>query len=163
MNLHLLHHQNRLLQHQLYVLQISSYLPFHLRRKSCLIFFLTFLFNLFNRDMRLFEMLVFIIRIIWILPNIWLMFICLKRFILIVNGWLFNIIWQNLRVHDKITDDWHTNDIRVRTSDIRVYTSNIWVTYGCHTTTYEWHTDDIRLHTSTYEWHTDDIRVTYKW
>ena len=30
-------------------------------------------------------------------------------------------------------------------------------------TTYEWHTDDIRVtygwHTSTYEWHTDDIRV----
>ena len=37
--------------------------------------------NQFNRDMLLFEMLVFIIRIIWILSNIWLMFICLKRFI----------------------------------------------------------------------------------
>ena len=36
--------------------------------------------------MRLFKMLTFIIRIIWILSNIWLMFICLKRFILIVNG-----------------------------------------------------------------------------
>ena len=42
----------------------------------------------FSRDMRLFEMLVFIIRIICILSNIWLMFSCLKRFILIVNGWL---------------------------------------------------------------------------
>ena len=47
----------------------------------------------FNRDMRLFEMLVFIIRIIWILSNIWLMFICLKRFILMVNGWL--LIWYD--------------------------------------------------------------------
>ena len=37
----------------------------------------------FNRDMRLFEMLTFIIRIIWILPNIWLML-----FVLTVNGWL---------------------------------------------------------------------------
>ena len=33
----------------------------------------------FNRDMRLFEMLVSIIRIIWILSNIWLMCNCLKR------------------------------------------------------------------------------------
>ena len=30
----------------------------------------------------------FIIRIIWILSNIWFMFIYLKRLILIVNGWL---------------------------------------------------------------------------
>ena len=44
-------------------------------------------FYVFNHDMRLFEMLVFIIRIIWILSNIWLMFNCLKRLILIVNGW----------------------------------------------------------------------------
>ena len=49
---------------------------------------------LFNRDRRLFEMLVFNIRIIWILPNIWLMFICLKRFILIVNGWLLKDKWR---------------------------------------------------------------------
>ena len=42
----------------------------------------------FNRDMRLFEMLIFVIRIIWILSDIWLMFICLKRFVLIVNGWV---------------------------------------------------------------------------
>ena len=37
--------------------------------------------------MRLFEIFIFIIRIIWILSNIWLMFLCLKRFILIINGW----------------------------------------------------------------------------
>ena len=49
---------------------------------------------LFNRDRRLFEMLVFSIRIIWILSNIWLMFICLKRFILIVNGWLLKDKWR---------------------------------------------------------------------
>ena len=36
----------------------------------------------FSHDMRLFEMLIFIIRFTWILSNIWLMFICLKRFIL---------------------------------------------------------------------------------
>ena len=53
--------------------------------------------------MRLFEMLIFIIRIIWILPNIWLMIICFKRFVLIVNGWLLvNIMWQSLRRYDTI-------------------------------------------------------------
>ena len=36
----------------------------------------------FSHDMRLFEMVIFIIRFTWILSNIWLMFICLKRFIL---------------------------------------------------------------------------------
>ena len=36
----------------------------------------------FSRNMWLFEMLVFIIRLIWILSNTWLMFICLKRFVL---------------------------------------------------------------------------------
>ena len=40
---------------------------------------------LFNRVMRLFEMLVFIIRIIWILSNIW-----------IICWMIFNIIWQSL-------------------------------------------------------------------
>ena len=49
---------------------------------------------LFNRDKRLFEILVFSIRIIWILSNIWLMFICLKRFTLIVNGWLLRDKWR---------------------------------------------------------------------
>ena len=49
---------------------------------------------LFNRDRQLFEMLVFIIRIIWILSNIWSMFICIKRFILIVNGWLLKDKWR---------------------------------------------------------------------
>ena len=40
---------------------------------------------LFNRVMRLFEMLVFIIRIIWILSNIW-----------IICWMIFNITWQSL-------------------------------------------------------------------
>ena len=43
---------------------------------------------LFNRNLGLFEMLVFIIRIIWVLSNIWLMSNYLKKFILIANGWL---------------------------------------------------------------------------
>ena len=45
-------------------------------------------------------------------------------------------------------------------------TEYIRVTYGWHTSTYEWHTDDIRLlrvtygwNTSAYDWHTNDIRV----
>ena len=42
---------------------------------------------------------------------------------------------------------------------------NLDTVYG--KTTYEWHTDDIRVrygwHTNTYKWHTDDIRVTYGW
>ena len=38
--------------------------------------------HLFNRYIRLFEILIFIIRIIWILSNIWLMFNSLKRFIM---------------------------------------------------------------------------------
>ena len=33
------------------------------------------------------------------------------------------------------------------------------VTCGWHTSTYDWHTDDIRVRTSTYEWHTDDIQA----
>ena len=49
---------------------------------------LSYSFYLFNRDVRLFEMLVFIIRIIRILSSIWLMFFYLKTFILIVNGWI---------------------------------------------------------------------------
>ena len=60
----------------------------HLRFSYISIFSITCFFNEFNRNMRLFEMLDSIIRIIWILSNIWLMFICFKRFILIVNGWL---------------------------------------------------------------------------
>ena len=46
---------------------------------------------LLSHNMRLFGMLVFIIRIIWVLSNIWLMFIW------IVNGWLL-ISWQSLSV-----------------------------------------------------------------
>ena len=38
------------------------------------------------------------------------------------------------------------------TDDIRVHTSDIWMTYEYTGVTYGWHT-------STYEWHTDDIRV----
>ena len=45
-------------------------------------------YHLFNRDMQLFEMVAFIIRIIWIFSNILLMFIYLKRFIIIANGLL---------------------------------------------------------------------------
>ena len=45
--------------------------------------------------------------------------------------------------------------VKPHTSDIRVIYEYIWVTYGWHTSTYEWHA----WHTSTYEWHTNDIRV----
>ena len=45
-------------------------------------------YHLFNRDMQLFEMVAFIIGIIWIFSNILLMFIYLKRFTIIVNGLL---------------------------------------------------------------------------
>ena len=48
----------------------------------------------YRRDRRLFEMLVFIIRIIWIFSKIWLMFICLKRFILKVNRWVLKEKWK---------------------------------------------------------------------
>ena len=60
---------------------------------------------------------------------------------------------------------------------------HIRVTYGQHTSTHDWHTDEIQVHTNTsdmgvtyeyirvtngwctsqYEWHADDIRVTYLW
>ena len=78
--------------------------------------------------------------------------------------------------------------IWVHASDIRITYKYIWVTHGWHTSTYDWHTDDMRVytsdirityehirvtygwHTSTYKWHTDDIRVhtsdlcmTYEW
>ena len=33
----------------------------------------------FNRDIRLFEMLVFIIRIIWILSNIWIIYVIIQK------------------------------------------------------------------------------------
>ena len=78
--------------------------------------------------------------------------------------------------------------VKSHTSNIRMIYKYIRVRYGWHTSTYEWHTDDIRLHmsdirmtyeyirvtygwhTSTCEWHTDDIRThtsdirtTYEW
>ena len=41
------------------------------------------------------------------------------------------------------------------------------MTYGWHTSIYEWQTDDIRVtygwHTSTYEWHRNDIQVTFEY
>ena len=60
---------------------------------------------------------------------------------------------------------------------------DIRVTYGQHTSTHDWHTDEIQVHTNTsdmgvtyeyirvtngwctsqYEWHADDIRVTCLW
>ena len=43
---------------------------------------------LFNRDIRFFKMLFFITRFIWVLSNICLMFNCLKRFILMIKGWV---------------------------------------------------------------------------
>ena len=48
------------------------------------------------------------------------------------------------------------------TDDIRVHASDVRMTYGWHTSTYEWHTDDIRVH-PTYQWHTSDIRMTYEY
>ena len=71
---------------------------------------------------------------------------------------------DNLMVHGKTTDEWHTNGIQVHTSDIRVIYEYIRVIYRWHTSTYEWHTDDIWVtyawHASTYEWHTGDMRMT---
>ena len=73
-----------------------------------------------------------------------------------------------------------TSDIRIHASDIRMtceyingfmvkpHTRDIRVTYGWRASTYEWHTDDIRVHTSdmndvrvitsTYDWHANNIR-----
>ena len=67
--------------------------------------------------------------------------------------------------------------VKPQTSDIQVTYEYIRVTYGWHTSTYEWLKDDIRvhmskirMHTITYEWHrddipvhTNDIRMTYGW
>ena len=63
--------------------------------------------------------------------------------------------------------------VKPHTSDIRMIYEYIRVTYGWHTSTYERHTDDIRVHTSdirltyeyirmTYGWH-EYIRLTYGW
>ena len=67
--------------------------------------------------------------------------------------------------------------VKPHTSDTRMTYEYIGVTCGWHMSTYEWHTDDIRVHTSDirmtyeyirvtygwhtsiYEWHTDDIRA----
>ena len=68
--------------------------------------------------------------------------------------------------------------VKLQTSDIRVTYEYIRRTFGCHTSTYEWQRDDIRVHTSNirmtyeyirmshgwhYEWHTDDLLVTSGW
>ena len=95
---------------------------------------------------------------------------------------------------DKTSHIYKLKDIRKRfivklnTSDIRMTCEYIQVTYGCHTSTKEWHityeyirvacgwhTSDIQVvygwHTSTYKhgespwykWHTSDIRMTYEY
>ena len=46
--------------------------------------------------------------------------------------------------------------VKPHTSDIRMTYVYIQVPYGCHTSTYEWHTDDIRVHAN-------GIRVTYEY
>ena len=78
--------------------------------------------------------------------NIWLNVTPRYCFILIMFA-LHGI----LMVHGKITDEWHTDDIRVHR-----------VTYGWHTSTYYWHMDDIRVRTSDIRVHTSDIRMTYE-
>ena len=73
---------------------------------NLLVWWLTFPWSgkqqFFNRDMRLFGMRVFIIRIIWILSNIWVMFICLSLtptwFYKFVSDSSPNFIAQNLLV-----------------------------------------------------------------
>ena len=46
--------------------------------------------------------------------------------------------------------------VKPHRTDIRMTYEDIQVKYGWHTSTDEWHTDDIRV---TYERHTDDIRI----
>ena len=56
----------------------------------------------------------------------------------------------------RVTYEWHTNDI-----------DYIQATYECHTNTYKWHKNDIRVHmwvtfkwhASPYEWHTNEIQA----
>ena len=83
------------------------------------------------------------------------------------------------------TDEWYTDDIRVRvtyewhTSTYEWHASTyeyIRVTYSCHTSTYGWHTSThewhtmtceyirvtCELHRSTYKWHTDNMRLERK-
>ena len=83
---------------------------------------------------------------------------------------------SDIRVHKRHANDIrvHTSDIRVtyecirvtyrlRISDIRVTSKYIRVTYGWHTSAYEWHTGDIRVHTSNIRLTYECIRVTYGW
>ena len=69
------------------------------------------------------------------------------------------VTFDTQKAHDKATDKWHMDHIRVHMSDI-------WVTF-------EWHMDDIRVHKSdklmsytyvqmTCGWHTGDIRITWE-
>ena len=55
-----------------------------------------------------------------------------------------------------MTYGWHTSTYVWRTDDIRVHTNDMRMTY-------EWHTDDIRVHTSNIWMTTEYIRVTYGW
>ena len=81
---------------------------------------------------------------------------------------LENVRQLNIRQDKKLGFQWFI--VKPHTSDIRVIDEYIRVTYGWHTSTYEWHTDYIRVtygwHTSTYEWRTiryEYIQVTYVW
>ena len=53
------------------------------------------------------------------------------------------------------------------TDDIRVHTSDIWMIYEYIRVTYGWHTTHIQViyrgHASTYEWDTNDIQVIYEY
>ena len=49
-----------------------------------------------------------------------------------------------------MTYGWHTSTYEWHADECEY----IWVTYGWHTSTYQWHTDAIGVHTS-------DIRITY--
>ena len=51
-----------------------------------------------------------------------------------------------------MTCGWHTSTYEWHTDDIRVHTSVIGMTYEYTRVTYGWHT-------STYDWHTNGIRV----
>ena len=52
----------------------------------------------------------------------------------------------------RVTHGWHTSTYEQHTDDIRIHTSDIRMTYEYIWVTYGWHT-------STYEWNTNDIRV----
>ena len=59
---------------------------------------------------------------------------------------------DDIRVHTKSD----TDGIRVHTNDTQMTCEYIRVTYGWHTSIYDWHTNNIRI---TYEWNVNDIRT----